>query len=72
MPYHLVLLGELKVRKKLVPLNQMVHSKAPFLLTVVAEEVGNLANEGNTSTKIDLALLIEDETNDPPEFNQDR
>ncbi|KAI9561048.1 hypothetical protein GHT06_012004 [Daphnia sinensis] len=64
--------GELKVRKKLVPLNQMVRSKAPFLLTVMAEEMGSLINESNTTTTIDIALMIEDETNDPPEFNQDR
>lgn len=50
----------------------MVRSKAPFLLSIVAEEIGSLSSEGNTSTKIDLAILIEDETNDPPEFNQDR
>lgn len=50
----------------------MVRSKAPFLLTVMAEEMGSLINESNTTTTIDIALMIEDETNDPPEFNQDR
>jgi hypothetical protein len=60
------------VRKKLVPLNQMVRSKAPFLLTIMAEELGSLINEANTTTTVDIALMVEDETNDPPEFNSDR
>lgn len=60
------------MQKKLITLNQMVRSKAPFVITVMAEEMPALANESNTSTTVDLALLIEDETNDPPEFNQDR
>lgn len=64
--------GQLKVRKSLKALNQMVRSKSPFLLTIVAEEMGSRMNESNTSTSVDLAILIEDETNDPPEFNQDR
>ena len=50
----------------------MVRSKAPFLLTIVAEEMGSRLNESNTTTSIDLAILIENETNDPPEFNQPR
>ncbi len=60
------------MRKKLVPLNQMVRSKAPFLLTIMAEELGSLINEANTTTTVDIALMVEDETNDPPEFNSDR
>ncbi len=50
----------------------MVRSKAPFLLTVMAEELGSLINEANTTTTVDIALMVEDETNDPPEFNSDR
>lgn len=60
------------MRKRLVPINQMVRNKAPFLLTIMAEEIGSLINEINTTSTIDVALVIEDETNDPPEFNQDR
>ena len=45
----------------------MVHSNAPFLLKIIAEEIGS-----NTVTTIELALLLEDETNDAPEFNQER
>ena len=60
------------MRKKLTPLNQMVHSNAPFLLKIIAEEIGSGFNDSNTVTTIELALLLEDETNDAPEFNQER
>lgn len=50
----------------------MVRSKAPFLLTVMAEEMGSLINDSNTTSTVDIALMVEDETNDPPEFHQDR
>jgi len=48
----------------------MLPSKAPFLLTVIAEEMGSPPQEENTITPIDIALMIVDETNDPPQFNQ--
>jgi hypothetical protein len=38
----------------------------------MAEELGSLINEANTTTTVDIALMVEDETNDPPEFNSDR
>lgn len=38
----------------------------------MAEEIGTLPNEINTTSTVDLALMIEDKSNDPPEFNQDR
>ena len=60
------------MRKKLTPLNQMVHSNSPFLLKIIAEEIGSGFNDSNTVTTIELALLLEDETNDAPEFNQER
>lgn len=50
----------------------MVRPNTPFLLTVMAEEVGALKNESETATSVELALLIEDKFNDPPVFNQDR
>ena len=60
------------MRKKLSALNQMLHSRAPFLLTIIAEEMGAPPSEPNTTSTIDVALMIEDQTNDPPEFNQER
>ena len=69
IPYYL---GQLKVRKNLAPLNQMVHSNAPFLLTIIAEEIGSQFNDSSTVTAVELALLLEDDTNDAPEFNQER
>ena len=50
----------------------MVHSNSPFLLKIIAEEIGSGFNDSNTVTTIELALLLEDETNDAPEFNQER
>ena len=64
--------GQLTVRKALAELNQMIRSKAPFLLTVIAEEIGTLPYENNTQTSINVAIMIEDETNDAPKFNQER
>lgn len=64
--------GLLKVRKSLSGLNQMLRSRAPFLLTIIAEEMGTLPGESNTSSAADVAIIVEDETNDPPQFNQDR
>ena len=60
------------MRKKLTPLNQMVHSNAPFLVKIIAEEIGTAFNDSNTVTAVELALLLEDDTNDAPEFNQER
>lgn len=62
--------GELAVRKNLAELNQMLPSKAPFVLTVIAEEIGRSFEENDAVTPIDVALMIVDETNDPPRFNQ--
>jgi len=50
----------------------MLRSRAPFLLTIIAEEMGTLPGESNTSSAADVAIIVEDETNDPPQFNQDR
>lgn len=60
------------MRKKLTSLNQMVHSNAPFLLKIIAEEIGSGFNDSNTVAAIELALLLKDETNDAPEFNQEQ
>lgn len=50
----------------------MVHSNAPFLVKIIAEEIGTAFNDSNTVTAVELALLLEDDTNDAPEFNQER
>ena len=70
----------LSVRKPLQQLNDAAvttrsggngnGNNTPFLLSLVAEEVGALPDENNTSTMIDVAIIIRDETNDPPEFNR--
>lgn len=70
--YYRFEIGELRVRKKLFALNQMLHSKAPFILTIIAEEMGTHPSEPNTTSTIDVALIIEDQSNDAPEFNQER
>ena len=62
--------GSLTVRKNLKELNSMVQSNTPFLLSLVAEEIGARPGENNTSTAVDIAIIVQDQTNDPPEFNQ--
>ena len=58
------------ITKGLEALNTMVQSNTPFLLSLVAEEVGAQPRENATSTAVDVAIIVQDQTNDPPQFSQ--
>ena len=60
------------MRKNLAELHRMLPSKAPFLLTIIAEEMGTAFGEDDTLSSVDIALMVVDETNDAPQFNQEQ
>ena len=64
--------GELTVRKRLADVQEMVRSGSPFLLTIVGEEEGASPSENDTRSAVDVAIIVQKETNDPPKFSHQR